>query len=58
MAEVSFGQTFAQITASGLTPTFELQFSQIQNTLIGRFNNEIADLNDDRVTEVKLRRLR
>ncbi|MBT3766421.1 MAG: hypothetical protein HOB79_01435 [Rhodospirillaceae bacterium] len=58
MAPVSFGQTFSQITANAAAPAFELQFSQIQNTLIRRLNGEIDKLSDDPITDIKLRRLR
>ena len=58
MASVNFGQTFSQISSNSLRPTFELQFSQMQSTLIRRLNDEIGRLNDDPIGDIKLRRLK
>ena len=58
MANVSFGETFSQITSSAFRPAFELQFSQIQSTLISRLNDQIDGLNDDLIGDIKIRRLK
>jgi hypothetical protein len=58
MADVSFGQTFSQITSNAIKPAFELRFSQMQNTLIDRLNVEISKLNDDRAGDNKIERLK
>jgi hypothetical protein len=58
MADVNFGQIFTQISGSSVRSQFDVQFSQIQNTLIRRVNDEIDKLSDDPSTDRKLSRLR
>ncbi len=48
MADQSFpsvGAVIANAAASAARPTFELQFNQLQNTVIRRLNDEIAKVN-------------
>ena len=42
----NLAQTLASIGQGGGKPAFELRFSQMQNTLIGRLNDEIHKVND------------
>lgn len=47
MAELfPIGATLANLAASAAAPNFELQFSQLQNTIIRRVNTEIARVNN------------
>lgn len=45
MADDSIAVALAQAANAAARPTFELQFNQIQNTLIRRLNDEIDDVN-------------
>jgi hypothetical protein len=47
MAELfPIGATLANLAATVAAPNFELQFSQLQNTIVRRVNKEIARVND------------
>lgn len=48
MSGIDLSKTLAQRAAADLRSANELQFNQIQNTVIRRMNDEIAELNDDR----------
>ncbi len=47
MAESVFGTTFANLANASARVQFELQFNQIQNTLIRRFNDQVDDIEAD-----------
>jgi hypothetical protein len=55
---VSFSTTFVNLASAAARISFETQFSQMQNTLIRRFNDNVDRIADDPIAQIKSNRLR
>jgi hypothetical protein len=55
---VNFSTTFVNLASGVARVSFETQFSQMQNTLIRRFNDDVDRIADDPITRIKANRLR
>lgn len=44
MADTNFGLNLAQVAQAGVRSSFEIQFNNLQNTLIRRYNDQVDDI--------------
>jgi hypothetical protein len=55
---LEFSSVFVNLASATARVSFDIQFSQMQNTLINRFNDDVDRIADDPVTRIKANRLR
>ncbi|NET39578.1 MAG: hypothetical protein F6K19_47730 [Cyanothece sp. SIO1E1] len=58
MADTNIGATLSAVAQAGARSSFEIQFNNLQRTLINRYNEQVDKINDSSTTDHEVARLK